>query len=146
MLHVEAGPSYWLTDEAIEKFKEEHQATFMGTWCIKNDGDWTSLPVDVFYTEQPSDLSPSNYFGVFFRKKECLACDAESAFIEPLAGIIDESEIHISRYKNDVQVTKSGSIGGGRDQITLVRDCFDKMPDMRTVIVDKDKFIVTGAG
>ena len=142
MLHVKIGKPYWLSKEGLEYFEGAYKATFIGCWAIKQtSGNWSEAPADIFYVANP-DKKYTNYFGIFFNnKKQTLICNGLSAFAEPLAGILDGDEVKISRYQRDIIEGTNGTIEGGRDYIRITGD-----PVVRTVIVEADKFIITGTG
>lgn len=110
---------YWIKEDGIKKVENLRSAKYMGYWCTKRlDGEsWNEQPVDVFYQPNPNyDLGHSNYFGLFFRNNSLFINDAQSAFSEPINGIIcDDGEVLVSRYRHDY-VSKNGRmIDGGRD-------------------------------
>lgn len=144
-LKVRIGEPYNLNEEGLEEITEIYGGTFMGSWAIKDDnGSWSEEPLDIFYVKDPDlEAGHSNYFGIFFKEEECYICNGATAFCEPMAGMVDGNEVKVSRYRHDRVDSEDGQsfIDGGRDYTRLGGN-----PDIRTVIVEADQFIVTGAG
>ena len=144
-LEVKVGDSYWLNDAGIENIKERYDATYMGSWCVKqNSGEWSDMPIEIFYVSDPDvEAGHTNYFGIFFREDDCFICDGSTAFSEPMAGMVDGDEVKVSRYRKHFiwNRDETASIDGGRDYTKTNGD-----PEIRTVIVEGDQFIITGAG
>lgn len=146
MLKVQEVGGYWLDAKGIDHFEETYNGYFMGYWAIKDDnGNWSETPVDIFYVKDPDkEAGHSHYFGIFFRGNVCMICSGVSAFSEPLAGMVDGDEVKISRYRHNFvpSETQEGySIDGGRDYTKI-----NGNPEIRTVIVEANEFIITGAG
>lgn len=118
-LWIERKP-YWLTEEGVRKIEKLKGAYFMGHWCTKSpQGFWNESPVDVFYVSCP-DVSRghTNYFGMFSRDGHLYICEASTAFLEPITGVVaDDGEVIASRYRHDFQQRKGVMIDGGRDYI-----------------------------
>ena len=144
-LHVKVGEPYTLNEEGVEEISEIYNGTFMGAWAVKDDnGKWSEEPVDIFYVRDPDlEAGHSNYFGIFFKEEDCYICNGATAFSEPMAGMVDGDEVKVSRYRHDCVYSEDENffIDGGRDCTRLGGN-----PEVRTVIVDADQFIVTGAG
>jgi hypothetical protein len=144
-LHVKVGKPWSLSSAGLAEMEELHNGTFMGAWAIKRDnGVWTESPVDIFYVKEPdTEAGHSNYFGIFFRGDDAYICNGATAFSEPMAGMVDGDEVKVSRYRHDCvwNSDQTASIDGGRDYTKCTGGI-----DFRTVIVEGDQFIVTGAG
>jgi hypothetical protein len=65
------------------------------------------------------DPSHSHYFGVYVSHDgHVYICNAESAFSDPILGVVaDSGEIVVSGYRHDYRTSSDGSafIDGGRD-------------------------------
>ncbi len=113
--------SIWLSKAGIELAEKQYNAKYMGGWCIKDKhGNWSELPVDVFYQPNPNrELGHSHYFGLFGRGNEIMITDAQSAFSKvPLLGILEDGLVYVSRFRHDAVATPLGKfIDGGRDYI-----------------------------
>jgi hypothetical protein len=134
---------YYFSAGDLHKISQHYGgAVYMGYWCLRNqDGSWTEAPVEVFYQPNPRlDLGHSHYFGMYVRDGRTYITAADSAFSEPITGVItDDGEVIVSRYRHDC-VTKGGHmIDGGRDytrssapakfaQITVEADQFRVEP------------------
>ena len=106
---------------ALNIIEEKYKAKYMGYWAIKRDGgDWSDMPVDVFYQPNP-DLSQghSHYFGIFtVAGQGVLITNAASAFSEPITGLLtDDGEVLVSRYRHDYVEKGQYMIDGGRDYL-----------------------------
>ena len=131
---------YWLTEEGIGIVEEKYGgATFMGAWAIKKkDGGWFDEPVDVFYQPNPdTSKGHSHYFGIFIRTGEAYITNAESAFSEPITGVVTKNgDVLVSRFRHDFQSKDGAMIDGGRDYIR--KNAGDKTV---SITVEGDKFI-----
>ncbi|NBX51922.1 hypothetical protein EBT25_18785, partial [bacterium] len=89
------------------------------SWCTKSPaGYWHESPVDVFYVANPDrSKGHSNYFGMFVNERgNVMICNAESAFSEPITGVLcDDGEVLVSRYRHDFVTKGEISVDGGRD-------------------------------
>jgi len=119
-MYIENKP-YHFTDKGIKTIEERYNAKYMGHWCTKRpDGTWHDMPVDVFYVENPDrSKGHSNYFGMFVNeRKQTLITNAESAFSEPITGMLcEDGEVLVSRYRNDYQTKGDVMVDGGRDYL-----------------------------
>lgn len=135
-MHLDLNP-YWLTDEGIKKVEHDYGAVYMGYWCTKHSaGWWNESPVDVFYQPNPDrSKGHTNYFGMFVRDGQLFITNAESAFSEPLMGVMcEDGEVLVSRYRHDCVIKDGAMVDGGRDYL---RHSGDKLIK---VMVDGDKF------
>lgn len=97
-------------------------AIYMGPWTTKRpNGGWNDLPVEVFYQPNPdTEKGHSHYFGIFVRENQVFITNAESAFSEPIAGVLASSgEVVVSRYAHDFVQREGFFIDGGRDYCRL---------------------------
>ncbi len=113
---------YHFTNDKIKIIENHYGAKYLGYWAVKWSErlGWSSFPVDVFYQPNP-DVSKghTHYFGMYISERgDLMISNAESAFSEPIAGILTESgEVIVSRYRHDY-VQKDGQvIDGGRDYV-----------------------------
>jgi len=130
---------YWLTEEGIGIVEEKYGATFMGSWTIKTkDGGWFDEPVDVFYQPNPdTSKGHSHYFGIFIRTGEAFITNAESAFSEPITGVLTKNgDVLVSRFRHDFQSKDGSMIDGGRDYLRM--NAGDKTV---AITVEGDKFV-----
>ena len=109
---------YHFNKDGIVKIEDFYGAMYMGYWTIKEaNGNWSNSPVDVFYQPNP-DVSKghSHYFGMYRDGLKAMICNAESAFSEPITGILTEDgEVIVSRYRHDCVFKEGYMIDGGRD-------------------------------
>jgi len=116
-MHINTDP-YWFTSEGIAAIEEQYNAKYMGYWCTKRpNGEWNESPVDVFYVENPDrSKGHSNYFGMFSRDSKTFITNAESAFSEPILGVLTSSdEVLVSRYRHHYISRDGQVVDGGRD-------------------------------
>ena len=117
---------FHFSSESISDIEDHYSAKYMGPWSIRDiDGNWTSIPVDVFYQPDPKkDLGHTNYFGMYRDPYGVKITKADSAFLEPIVGILtDDGEVIVSRYRHDY-VSKGGyMIDGGRDYVRSNPSC-----------------------
>ena len=112
---------YFFKKDKIQIIENHYGAKYLGYWAVKwsENLGWSSTPVDVFYQPNP-DVSKghSHYFGMHVNENGVFISNAESAFSEPITGILTEDgEVIVSRYRHDY-VTKDGQmIDGGRDYV-----------------------------
>ena len=106
--------------DGIAKIEKGYGAKYMGYWTTKRpSGQWNDTPVDVFYQPNP-DLSKghSHYFGMYRDGLKAMICNAETAFSDPITGILtDDGEVIVSRYRRDFVLKGNYFIDGGRDYI-----------------------------
>lgn len=129
---------YWFTQEGIDKIEKDYNAKYMGYWCTKHSsGWWNSDPVDVFYQPNPDfEKGHSHYFGMFTRNGKVYITNAESAFKDPIVGILsDEGEVLVSRYRHDHIARGGVMVDGGRDYMKR-----SVKGEVINVIIDKDQF------
>ena len=110
---------YHFDKNGIAKIEKHYGAKYMGYWAISGAADysWSEIPVDVFYQPNP-DLSKghSYYFGMYQGDQGVMITNAESAFSEPITGILTEDgEVIVSRYRHDCVIKEDYMIDGGRD-------------------------------
>lgn len=130
---------YHFDKNGIVKIEDFYGAKYMGYWAIRGaNGNWSKRPVDVFYQPNP-DISKghSHYFGMYLDTPGAMIVNAESAFSEPITGILtDDGEVIVSRYRYDCVVKENYMIDGGRD---YTRSSGDKFV---TVTVNNGEFIL----
>jgi hypothetical protein len=113
---------YHFGETEIKILEKHYGAKYMGYWAIHGTADysWSSNPVDVFYQPNP-DVSKghSHYFGMFRNEDDkIMICNAESAFSDPITGILtDDGEVIVSRYRRDFVLKGNYFVDGGRDYI-----------------------------
>jgi len=110
---------YHFTTGEIAILAKHYGAQYLGYWTIKRESGWSDQPVDVFYQPNP-DVSKghSHYFGMFRLEDKVLITNAESAFNEPITGLLTENgEVIVSRYRHNCVVKGSYMIDGGRDYL-----------------------------
>lgn len=118
-LWIDKSP-YWFNSDGIAILEETYNVKHMGHWCIKNKfGNWSEMPVEVFYSENPdTEKGHSHFLGVFIRDGSVFLCDAQSAFSEEILGkteSLSDSEVIVSRYRHDYRTNKNLMVDGGRD-------------------------------
>lgn len=109
---------YHFNANGISKIEDKYGAKYLGFWCTKSlDGNWNETPVDVFHQPNPdTSKGHSEYFGMFRRGDRVWITNAESAFSEPMTGVIcDDGKVLISRYRHDYRTKGDRMIDGGRD-------------------------------
>jgi hypothetical protein len=114
--------SFWFAEKTITNIAAQYNAKYLGSWCIRNKmGNWSEDPVEVFYQPTPNcSKGHSHYFGIFYPalSKQLMICNAESAFSEPMLGILENDEVYTSRFRHDFIMTPEGKIiDGGRDYL-----------------------------
>ena len=113
---------YHFNENGIKLIEEKYGAKYIGYWCTKRStGGWNDIPVDVFYQPNPdTSKGHSHYFGMFRQNDRMWITNAESAFEDPLTGVICENgEVLISRYRHDYRTSGDRMIDGGRDYIRV---------------------------
>lgn len=132
---------YFLKEAGIAIVEKNYGATYMGAWAVKTkDGGWSEQPVEVFYQPNP-DISKghTNYFGLFTEGGHLLITNAESAFSEPIIGVVTkDGEVLVSRYRHDMQTQGDDMIDGGRDYLRCNANA-----KTVTITVDGSQFIIT---
>lgn len=131
----------------INIVEEKTKSKYIGDFCVRSkDGNWSSFPLAIFYNEDPAP-GHTHYLGVFVDgKNNVIFTNGESAFNDPIIGVIaEDGEVIFSRYKHDYHTSTDGSvfIDGGRDYTrtnALPRDRFVKL------IIDKDRLIIDTNG
>lgn len=139
---------YWFSGAQIPKIEEHYNAKYLGYWAIKDQMDnWSEEPVDVFYVDNPDkSKGHSNYFGLFQnKKKSVMICNAESAFSEPITGLLTEDgEVLVSRYRHDMHSKGEGVnekfIDGGRDYVRIGGNDLGNTV-LVEILIDKGSFI-----
>lgn len=118
-MYIDMSP-YWFTQEGIDKIEKDYKAKYMGYWCTKHSaGWWNNHPVDVFYQENPdTEKGHTNYFGMFIREGNVYITKAETAFSEPITGVLcEDGEVLVSRYRNHYVAKDDKMIDGGREYL-----------------------------
>jgi hypothetical protein len=111
---------YHFDSDKIKIIENHYGAKYLGYWTVKwsENLGWSSFPVDVFYQPNP-DVSKghTHYFGMHISERgDLMISNAESAFSEPITGILtDDDEVIVSRYRHDFVVKEGYMIDGGRD-------------------------------
>lgn len=117
-INVDPDRAYWFQAEQIRVLEKRYRARYMGFWCVRTrDGNWSDYPVEVFFQSRP-DVSKAHgqYIGVFLHENKPVVIDAESAFSEPMTGVLLKSgEVLVSRFRHDYQCRDGVSVDGGRD-------------------------------
>lgn len=142
-LHVRShiNRSYQYID--IDRIEKAFHATFVGDFCLKTtDGNWSEEPAAIFYAHDPdTSKGHTHYFGILRRDDSILITKGDSAFSEPIIGIIaDDKEVIFSRYRHDYEVSLDQSvwIDGGRDYVRHGENKFGLVK----LIIDKDQLII----
>lgn len=120
------------TGIVVSAAESRYGATYMGDFCVKNIyGDWTTQPVAIFYQPNPDTTKGhSHYFGLAVRQDTVLIMRGDTAFDEPIAGIVsDAGEVIFSRYRHDYCTSQDGtvSIDGGRDYVKTIGNIYNAM-------------------
>lgn len=130
----------------IEVIEEKYGAKFIGDFCIKTQRNgWTDFPVAIFYQPNPIyELGHTHYFGIFVNpQNQIVITNGESAFSEPIAGLITEDgSVIYSRYRHDFVTSNDGSlsIDGGRDYCKVSgHELADRLCQL---VIDRDKLVV----
>lgn len=122
----------------------KYNAKYVGDFCLKtNGGGWSDFPIAIFYQPNPDLLARhTNYFGIFVDEDHhCVITNGESAFSEPITGLItDDGTVIYSRYRHDYVTSKNGElfIDGGRDY-TRFSDGHHRLVKL---LIDKDKLVI----
>lgn len=93
---------------------------FLGSWAIKDRGDWHPQPVDVFYNPTPPHPFTNVLVGYYVDwKGDAFVCDATSTLsVVNMPCIIENDVVYISKYRHDFIETPEGKIiDGGRDYL-----------------------------
>lgn len=130
----------------IKKVEEKYGAKYIGDFCLRVvGGGWSEAPAAVFFQPNPDRaLGHTNYFGLIFRGEQLFITKGDSAFSEPIQGIVSKSgEVLYSRFRHDFRTLKdgSGSIDGGRDY-TKVIGSPGGLPDPVTLVIKGAKLVV----
>ena len=132
---------YYFNEAAILKAEEMYKAQYMGFWCTKRpDGNWNERPVEVFYQPNPDlEKGHSHYFGLLVDHLDrVMITNAESAFSEPMTGVIcEDGEVLISRYRHDYRTKGDRMVDGGRDYTR------SSLHPTALVIVKDGEFLIT---
>ena len=113
---------YFFKKDKIKIIENHYGAKYLGYWAVKwsESLGWSSFPVDVFYQPNP-DVSKghTHYFGMHISERgDLMISNAESAFSEPITGVLTEDgEVIVSRYRHDYVVKDGQMIDGGRDYV-----------------------------
>jgi hypothetical protein len=140
---------YHFDENGITILEEKYGAKYMGFWCTRNaSGNWNDVPMDVFYQPNPdTSKGHSEYFGMFIvpnfdmsrKQGSVMITNAESAFSEPMTGVICEGgEVLVSRYRHDYRTKGDRMIDGGRDYT-----CRSLHPTATVTVVDGN-FVIKG--
>jgi len=111
---------YYFTTGETAIIAKQYGAQYMGYWTIKRESGWSDQPVDVFYQPNPDvNKGHSHYFGMFRTfKGDAMITKADSAFSEPITGLLTENgEVIVSRYRHNCVVKGPFMIDGGRDYL-----------------------------
>lgn len=130
---------YYFNNHGIATIEEFYGAKYMGYWCTKNSKDhWNEVPVDVFYQANPkTELGHSHYFGMYIQNEQVMITNAESAFTDPIIGMIcEDGEVIVSRYRHDYVEKGDRMIDGGRDYVRTSGH------PTATITVEGDRFII----
>jgi len=122
MYKIKIPKSYWGFDVSKVKALYGEDISYMGFFALKDkNGNWSDVPVDVFYQPNPkTELGHSNYFGLFFREGLPYITNAKSAFDSPMnAAIGADKYLYISTYRHNIVEFPGGFIDGGRDYTRL---------------------------
>lgn len=134
---------------SIKKAEELKDAKYIGDFCLRNkSGGWSESPVAVFYQPNPPKEF-SKYFGLFVSGGNLFITNAESAFAEPIQGIVGANgEVVYSRYRHDFRSLSdgSGSIDGGRDYVKVTASGENKFPPQVTLVIKGSKLVVEESG
>jgi hypothetical protein len=118
-MYIEHTP-YWFNKELIAELEKHYNSKYIGPWCAKNrDGCWQETPLEVFYQANPDrSKGHTNFLGLFTREGKLFVTNAESAFSEPITGVLcADGEVIVSRFRRDFIQKKGKMIDGGRDYI-----------------------------
>ena len=103
---------------AVEK---KYNAVYVGDFCLKNkNGGWANEPAAVFWQPTPPVEGYSHYFGLLMHGSTLLITSGQSAFDDPIVGLVaDNGEVVYSRYRHDFRTSSDGSVSidGGRDYV-----------------------------
>lgn len=115
-VNTDPESAYWFQSEQIRVLEQHHAARYMGFWCVRQrDGTWSDTPVDVFYKP-----GTGHYFGVFLLNNQTIMADADSAFSDPMTGVLlNTGEVLVSRFRHDLQSRQGIGIDGGRDYVKV---------------------------
>lgn len=122
----------------------KYNSKYIGDFCLKtNGGGWSEIPVAIFYQPNPDLLAGhSHYFGIFVNEEHhCVITNGESAFSEPINGLItDDGTVIYSRYRHDYVTSNNGElfIDGGRDY-TRFSGGHHRLVKL---LIDKDKLVI----
>lgn len=106
----------------IPAIEQNYGVKYMGPWCVKDrNGNWSEIPVEIFYQPEPFfEKGHSHYLGVFIRHGNVYLTDGQSAFSDPIAGImVAQNEVVVSRYRHDYRERGGAMIDGGRDYVRM---------------------------
>ena len=141
-LHIKTPvDGYWFSGEQIPKLEEHYKSKYMGYWTTKRkDGEWNDDPVDVFYNPNPdTSKGHSHYFGLFMKDHKVMITNAESAFSEPIVGVVaEDNEVLVSRYRHDYSEKGDAFIDGGREYYRYNPDF-----PLVNVTIDNDSFLIS---
>ncbi len=134
---------------SIEQVEKKYGAKYIGDFCLRNsDGAWADEPCAIFYQPTPNvSLGHTHYFGLFERNDTLYITKGDSAFSEPITGIVgSDGEVLYSRFRHDFRTLRSDSstfIDGGRD---YVRRGGNLSTPVVSLLIDKDKLVVADPG
>lgn len=107
-----------ITLEQIAKIELKKDAVFICETCLADkSGNFFNNPTAIFFAKE-SHPQGSHYFGVFWKFDTLYICNAFSATVHDITGIVAENgDIIYSRYRHDYRTSPDESvwIDGGRD-------------------------------
>lgn len=134
---------------SIKKAEELKDAKYIGDFCLRNkSGGWSESPVAVFYQPNPPK-NFSKYFGLFLAGDNLFITNAESAFAEPIQGLVGSNgEVVYSRYRHDFRSLSdgSGAIDGGRDYVKVTGNQKGEFPPQVTLVIKGPRLVVVEPG
>lgn len=127
----------------IKAVEKHYGVKYIGDFCLQHsEGWWYNWPIAIFYQADPkTELGHTHYLGVYVDKGRVMLTKGDSAFNEPIIGVVaDNGEVVYSRYRHDYRQSSDRSvwIDGGRDYLRTG-------VGVKTVklIIDKDQLIVS---
>jgi hypothetical protein len=143
-MHIRTDPELF-TQDGIELILQQHPgAVYMGSWCVKRDGQWENDVTEIFYDPTPdTSKGHSHYFGIYPTNTNVYIVDGASFCEDGIRGALaTNGEIVCSRWRKDYHASEDGSAfaDGGRNHDLLIGGV-NKVVE---VVVDGPDFYVNG--
>lgn len=138
-----------IPSSVISEIEKKKNAFYVGDFCVKQkSGNWSEIPVAIFWQKTPPMPEYSNYFGIYrdLLKGSLMITDGSSAAAEPFSGIASKTgEVVYSSYRHDFTSLPNGggSIDGGRGYLRVVSGVDNVFPAVVELRIIGPDIVVT---